>query len=161
MKKAEVPKIKMTGKADVKDRLAALSRAERFGVLATQEEGAPYLSLVAFALTPEGDDIVFATPADTRKYCNVRRDTKVSLLIDNRAGTIMANEALAIKGTARLIRRGKTWDRLAKDYVARHPELGGFIKAPTTRLVAIEIEECIHVDRFQYVTSWRRPQKRR
>ncbi|MCK7582467.1 MAG: pyridoxamine 5'-phosphate oxidase family protein [Chromatiales bacterium] len=53
-------------------------------VLATQHQRQPYTSLMAFAVTPDLRQIVFATYRATQKYANLLANPRASLLIDNR-----------------------------------------------------------------------------
>lgn len=75
----------------------------RFAVLATSEQGSPYTSLIAFALTPDRHTLIFATPKATRKYENIISQPAVSILVDNRsqeAGDIQGAQAVTLLGTA-------------------------------------------------------------
>ena len=56
----------------------------RLAVLATQHEGKPYASLVAFAATDDLKTIIFATTRSTRKFVYLSSNPAVALLIDNR-----------------------------------------------------------------------------
>jgi len=157
MAEQKIPTITSAGHADVPGRLAALDASQRFAVLATVGGGSPYTSLVAFALTPDGAGIVFATPRAASKYKNLRVNPEVSFLIDNRANTagdIMGAEAVTVMGKARTARRGKKRDGLAVLLKAKHPELSGFIDADSTALVLVEITKALHVGRFQAVSVW-------
>ena len=131
----------------------------RFAVLATSDEGRPYASLIAFALTPDRTTVIFATPKATRKYRNMMRQRFVSILIDNRSQTpedLSHAEAVTLVGTARPVRAGLRKTEYSKIFSDRHPQLAGFIHEPDTALVAVVIEEAIHVTQFQNVAAWKR-----
>ena len=64
-----------------------LLETQRAAALATQEMGQPYLSLMAFAVTPDLKTIILATDRYTRKYANLMVEPRLALLIDNRGNT--------------------------------------------------------------------------
>lgn len=140
----------------MRERLKMLDRVERFGVLATQEEGKCYASLVAYALSPDLRTAVFATPKKTRKYRNIIKADEVALLLDNRSqdSPITRAEAITLTGRAKPLRKGKERDRLSAFYLAKHPDLKDFVKSSTTALVALRIDQAVHVGNFQTVTLW-------
>ena len=74
-----------------------LLETQRSAALATQERGQPYISLMAFAATPDLKTIVMATDRYTRKYANLMVEPRVALLVDNR-GNVPADtlEAVAV-----------------------------------------------------------------
>ena len=152
-----IPFNKTRGKVNVQDRLRTLNKKQRHAVLATVSEGQPYTSLVAFALTSDGNELLFATPKKTTKYRNMLNNRRVSLLIDSRANTAkgyMGSEAVTILGTARAIRNGNKRDKLATIFTKKHPELADFINASTTALILVAFDKIIHAGKFQTVTVW-------
>jgi general stress protein 26 len=152
-----IPVTTRKGRAQIQERLSHFDRLERFAVLATDNEGHPYTSLVAFALTPDLKQLVFATPKATRKYRNIVKGKHVALLLDNRAGDkkdVMSAEAITIVGMARPLRKGAHRDGMAALFLEKHPDLTVFVGSPTTALICVDIQECVHVGRFQTVTVW-------
>lgn len=153
----EIPSTTQQGSVSVPDRLQALDKTEDFAVLATDDKGMPYTSLVSFALTPDLKKAIFATPRNTRKYKNIISSPNTALLIDNRSQKkrgLMGTEAITIIGKGRLVKKGGTWDGLAALLIKKHPGLEAFIYSPSTALIAIDIVRCIHVSRFQAVSVW-------
>jgi len=129
----------------------------RFAVLATSDEGRPYASLIAFAFTPDCQTVIFATPKATRKYRNMMSQKSVSILIDNRSGTpedLSRAEAITLVGTARPVRAGARKEEYREVFREKHPQLAGFMDNPGTALMAVAIEQAIHVTRFQDVSAW-------
>lgn len=64
------------------ERRAFLLESTRTGKLATvRRDGRPHVVPIWFVL--DGDDIVLTTGADTVKGCNLRRDGRVSLCVDD------------------------------------------------------------------------------
>jgi heme iron utilization protein len=152
-----IPQQTQKGNVAVPRRLEALNAAEAFAVLATNNNGQPYTSLISYALTPDGKKIVFATPRKTSKYKNIIRSERVALLIDNRSPQgkkFLATEAVTVIGKARPVRKGKAWKELAEIFLTKHPGLDEFLHSSTTALVAVEIIQCIHVGHFQTVSVW-------
>jgi nitroimidazol reductase NimA-like FMN-containing flavoprotein (pyridoxamine 5'-phosphate oxidase superfamily) len=127
-------------------------------VLATDSNGQPYTSLIAYAMTPDMRKVIFATPKDTAKYKNILRNNKVALLIDTRSNTnisYMNSEAITIIGTARPVRRGRKWDALAHILLKKHSALKSFVEAKTTAIILVEAVQCFHTSSFQKVSEWR------
>ncbi|MBC8412520.1 pyridoxamine 5'-phosphate oxidase family protein [bacterium] len=153
MKKIPVSKTK--GAVDVKERLKILNKAQKHAVLATDDEGQPYTSLVAFALTPDIDGVIFVTPKKTNKYQNILKNRKVSLMIDSRSNSeagYMRSEAVTILGTAAPLKKGNKRDELSGVLIRKHPGLEEFITAASSALVLISFTELIHAGQFQRVT---------
>ncbi len=85
------------------------------GILATVgRSGGPVTSAVWYAL--EGDTIIVSTPADGTKAANVRRDGRVSFIVDTK---IRPYSGVAIEGTASAIEDLDLarWRRIAHRYV--------------------------------------------
>ncbi|MCJ7484286.1 MAG: pyridoxamine 5'-phosphate oxidase family protein [Thermodesulfovibrionales bacterium] len=159
MKKSEesIPDRVKKGSAPILERLNALDKDQLHAVLATESDGQPYTSMIAYALTPDKKGIVFITPQKTRKYKNILKNNKVSLLIDTRSNTekdYMSAESLTILGNAKPVRKGGKWSELAGVLILKHPNLNEIIHSPETKLIFVQISRCIHVTRFQTVSEW-------
>ena len=155
--KERIPNKTNKGSMPVPDRLREFDKNQYFGVLATNDNGQPYTSLISFATAPDLKMIIFATPKGTSKYKNILKTKNVAILIDNRSNTrknLMATEAITIIGTAQHVRRGKLRDELAAIFVKKHPDLEEFIHADATALIAVEATRCIHVGKFQTISVW-------
>jgi len=153
-----VPTTVSRGSVDVSARLKRLDRTQRHAVLATTGRTGPLVSLVAFVLTKDGRGVVFATPTATEKYRNMKKNSKVSLLIDSRENSrkdYLEAEAMTVFGRAREIKEGPLWAELATLLASKHDELAPFIAAPTTALMLVTIKRCMHVGKFQVKTEWR------
>jgi nitroimidazol reductase NimA-like FMN-containing flavoprotein (pyridoxamine 5'-phosphate oxidase superfamily) len=153
----KLPFLKNQGKVNVQERLRILTKKQRHAVLATDADGQPYTSLVAFALTPDMEGVLFATPKKTGKYRNLMKNRNVSLLIDTRSNSAkgyMQSEALTILGTAIPVRRGKQWNDMARFLIQKHPQLEEFVRAHSTALVRIAFTKVLHTGGFQSVTAW-------
>jgi heme iron utilization protein len=152
-----IPNRTKNGFIPVADRIRVFNKNQHFGVLATNDNGQPYTSLISFAITPDLKRVIFATPKDTRKYKNILNTKDVAILIDNRSNTrknLMATEAVTVIGTARSVRKGKIRDELAAIYLKKHPDLKEFIESDTTALIVVEATRCIHAGKFQTISVW-------
>ena len=83
----------------VKRNLRKLLRSQPLAVLATQNQGQPYASLVAFASSDDLKSLYFATTRATRKYANLSGDSRVAMLVDNRSNNA-SDFSLAMAATA-------------------------------------------------------------
>lgn len=159
MKKSEesIPDRVKAGSIPVLERLNAMDKEQLHAVLATESEGEPYTSLIAFALSTDKKGILFITPQKTRKYKNILKNNRVSLLIDTRSNTgkdYMKAEAITILGNAFTVRKGRKWSELIRALICKHPRLNEVIHSSETRLILVKITRCIHVSRFQTVSEW-------
>jgi len=156
-KREKIPRTTKNGSVAVSERLKVFNKTQLFGVLATNDSGHPYTSLISFAMTPDLTKVIFATPKETRKYKNILNSKSVAILIDNRSNTrknLMETEAITIIGEARLVRRGKTRDELVALFLKKHPDLEDFIQSKTTALIVVDAVRCIHVGKFQTISVW-------
>ena len=64
----------------IRQRLRELFESQNLGVLATHHSGQPYASLVAFYATEDLRHLFFVTPKATRKFENLKADSRVALL---------------------------------------------------------------------------------
>jgi nitroimidazol reductase NimA-like FMN-containing flavoprotein (pyridoxamine 5'-phosphate oxidase superfamily) len=127
-----------------------LCATQRSAALATQEGGQPYLSLMAFAVTPDLATIIVATDRRTRKYANLTAEPRVALLIDNRSNIPAdTEEAIAVTalGKAREVQLAEHEDFL-RLFLDRHPHLKDFATSPASALIAVQVATYIVVQRF-------------
>jgi len=114
---------------------------------------------VAFALAPEGRNVLFATARKTLKYTNLLADPGVSLLLDTRTNSgrdYLAAESLTVEGDAKALRWGCVRDEMGRILVRKHPALEDFIADRETALILVEARQIVHVGHFQDVTVWKR-----
>ena len=141
----------------MREQINDLLSDQPLAVLSTQRNGQPYSSLMAFAHTPDLGVIVVATGKSTRKYQNIIRDSRVSLLVDNRSNNeedFHAAAALTVLGVAKNIESDER-PNFETIYLERHPYLQKFLKAPTTSFIKIEVHSYLMVSRFQNVMEYR------
>jgi hypothetical protein len=133
----------MNDSSDLRQTLKDVFAAQRFCVLATQGEGQPYGSLVAFAETGDLKQLVFATHRDSRKFSNLTSDPRVALVIDSRSNNDLDfSNAVAITalGPAHEAAGGER-ERLAGVYLAKHPSLVGFVGSPEVAVCSVEVAD--------------------
>ena len=124
-------------------------------VLATQYEQQPYTSLMAFAVTPDLRQMVFATGRSSRKYSNLLANPQASLLIDSRCNTENDyRDAIAISAQGSVSEVGvDRYAELLQLYLNKHPRLWDFVTAKDSVLLQLEVERYYIVSQFQSVTE--------
>lgn len=146
----------MTTSRGFKDQLRELFASQQLAVLATDADGHPYTSLVAFAATDDQTRLIFATTRATRKFSNIKENCQVSLMIDSRSNQVSdfrnAIAVTAMGSASEVI--GDERECLMALYIARHPHLTTFINAPSCALLQVAVRQYYMVSRFQNVTVW-------
>ena len=134
------------------EKLETLLQSQRFAVIATQGEIEPHTNLVAFICSKDLKQIIFATSKHTKKYNNIIKNSKMSMLIDNRGNKpddIKNAVVVTAVGIADELKHDKN---LYKNlYLKKHPYLEDFIKSPDTVLINLMVERFLLVDHFQNV----------
>ena len=146
----------MSSEEKILESIESLLRSQHLGVLATQGNEYPYCTLVAYAISEDLREIIFATIRDTRKYRNIKKTPSVSLLIDSRTSQVndfKDIEALTAVGSAEEI-SDELKSGYLRGYLERHPSLEGFAKAPDCALMKIQVAKYILVQHFQDVTEY-------
>jgi nitroimidazol reductase NimA-like FMN-containing flavoprotein (pyridoxamine 5'-phosphate oxidase superfamily) len=140
------------------ERIRRILESEPYAVLATQGDGQPYASLVAFAMAGDFRTAVFATPVATRKYRLLTSCDRVALLVDTRCrhpDDMMRIEAITATGRATEVERGARYADWSRVLTAKHPHLAAFVASPSVALFRVAIIRVFHVERFQEVREWR------
>lgn len=125
--------------------LKRIAAAQRFCVLATLRDQQPYSNLVAFAVSDDLRQIIFATDRDTQKYRNIQANDRVALLIDNRSNNqsdLTGALAVTALGTAGEMTVDRS-DKLVQSYLDRHPSLGEFLQRPGVALIRVMVTDYI------------------
>jgi uncharacterized protein YhbP (UPF0306 family) len=139
----------------IRKTLAELFNAQNLASLCTQHEGQPYGSLVAFYADDDLKRLFFVTAKTTRKFANLVADSRVAILINNstnQTNDFHAAIAVTAVGTAKEI-TGTDKEKVLKQYLAKHPYLEDFAKAPTCALVGVSIQSYYLVQNFQNVSE--------
>jgi heme iron utilization protein len=141
----------------IKRELRKLLRSQSLAVLATQNQGQPYASLVAFVSSDDLKSLYFATIRSTRKYANLSGDSRVAMLFDNRSNKSsdfrLAMAATATGTAAEVPPRER--ERALGRYLAKYPHLNDFVHSPTCALCKIRVRTFFVVTRFQSVVEVR------
>jgi len=124
--------------------ITELVRTQYFAVLNTLGEGLPYSNLISFAVTDDLKSLVFVTDRNTRKYRNIKVNSNISLLIDNRTNRpsdIFQAIAVTAIGTAREER--DKMNNLKDIFLTRHPQLRQFVDNPNNAMILMAVSEYI------------------
>ena len=134
-------------------RLEELFCKQNLAALSTHSDGQPYASLVAFNASDDLRHIYFVTPKTTRKYANLTADHRVAIMINsstNQASDFHQAISVTAVGSAEEI--GESEKRpILKQYLAKHPHLEEFVRAPSCALVGISVKTYFLVKNFQNV----------
>lgn len=135
--------------------LKSLFASQHTGVLATQKDGQPYTSLVAFSASEDLKNLYFATMRTTRKFANLSPDWRVAMLIDNRSNLpsdFQWTTGVTVTGRAEELANPEGQAALT-DYLAKHPHLEEFVSSPNCAFLRIRVETYYVVTRFQNVVE--------
>ena len=141
---------------EIQKHLRDLFASQNLAVLATHNMAQPYASLVAFAATEDLKFIYFVTPKTTRKFANITAYGRVAVLINsstNRSADFHQAIAVTAVGEAKEI-VGLEQEPLLQFYLAKHPYLEEFAKAPTSGLVRVTVKSYYLVRNFQKVLEY-------
>ncbi len=138
------------------EKLKKLLDSTQLAVLATEHSGEPYASLVAFAVTADLREILFATSMATRKFSYLKENKRIALLVDNRSNSIEDFKdamAVTVLGTASVLEENDR-KRYLKLYLGKLPHLSGFVESPTCALILVSVSSYYLVDHFQNVMEF-------
>ena len=145
------------GREQVEAEIRELCSEQPFAVLATQGGGQPYTNLISYAFSESFEHLVFATPAQTRKYLLISKNSNVSFLIDNRdrqPKSINLIRAVTVTGKARILQDIEEVEKWSSLLASRHSYLEKFIKSPSSGLILVDTIRFFYVRRFQEVYQW-------
>ncbi|UCB46611.1 MAG: pyridoxamine 5'-phosphate oxidase family protein [Spirochaetota bacterium] len=138
---------------EVQQFLSNLFTDQKLAVLATQDKGQPYESVVAFVHTKDLRQLLFATIRTTRKFDYMSDNPKVSMLINNcRNEDEDFHRASAVTVIGEACEVEKSSDRI-NTYLDKLPLLEEFIMAPSCALIQVRVKSYIIVERFQTVSE--------
>lgn len=146
----------MSKKKDIASQIRELLKSQKLAVLATQGDGQPYTSLMAYAFTDDLKYILLATADSTRKHDNIAEESRVALLVDNRSNRSDDFEkatALTIIGQACNIELEQK-EKLFALYLNRHPSLKLFLESSSTVFVTIKVQSYLLVSRFEETVEY-------
>lgn len=141
---------------NAKKKIQDLLQSQKLAVLATQGDGQPYTSLMAYAFTDDLRFLLVATSISTRKHANLMGESRVSMLVDNRSNSVDDFEqaaALTIVGRAKNISPDNE-QAYRQIYLDRHPSLIAFLGASSTAFITIEVDKYLLVSHFEDVVEY-------
>jgi heme iron utilization protein len=130
-----------------------LCTQQKFAVVATQNDTEPYTSLVAFSATKDLSYLIFATLRQTRKFTNIKKNPKISMLIDNRenlSSDVKNAIAITVVGTAYEIKDDT--QSFIDILLKKHPYLTEFIRNKNCALIGLSVEKFFIARQFQQET---------
>jgi general stress protein 26 len=145
----------MIDREKLQNEISELLLTQKLAVLSTQAPGgAPYASLIAYAVTDDLRKIVLATPKATRKFANIKNNPNVALLIDdrsNREQDFHDAKAITVIGRVESFDINAAENDLAALYLQKHPYLEDFLRSPSTSMIQVSVYRYYMVSRFQEV----------
>ena len=145
---------------ELRQSIAALLAARRFGVLATRGAEQPHLSLVAIAVNDDLESILFATERLTQKYFNLRSHPRAAILIDNRSELAdNLDQGVAVTATGRTEElRGAGRAAARGFFLSKHPYMVGFVTPQTCAILRLGVDDYRLVHGLSEVHSLHIPQ---
>jgi len=143
-------------KAD-QTRLRHLLETQKYAVLATDNLGQPYTSLMAFSITDDLRAFILMTERGRLKYENLMSNPRAAIMIDNRenlGSDLDATIAVTALGVAEEI-SAEGRDAARALCLARHPTLQAFAESPNCTFIRIQVTTYVIVQQFQDVSEWR------
>jgi len=132
-----------------------LFASQKFAVLATQNDTQPYCNFIAFSASKDLKHLFFITPRHSRKYRNLKKNKRVSFLLDNRLNTIADFESAVVAtaiGSATEIADDQ--EVFCRDrHVEKHPSIEAFIRSPDCALFRVDVQKYIIVNSFENVSE--------
>ena len=146
-----------TPSPDIPEQIGALLTSQKLAVLATQRQGQPHVSLVAFAATADSRELIFATTRTSRKFVNLQVDARAALLIDSRThqeADFHRGQALSATGNVMEL-SGPEKDSRLQLFLTKHPHLREFVQSPSCALMSLKVQVYNLVSKFQKVIEYR------
>lgn len=142
----------MNGYYPMKNTVASLLNQQAQCVLATRGDKELALHLMAYAISPELDEIYFASLEKTQKVKNMRANPSVTCLWDNRTGNITDHTAgLAMSGFGNAHElTGESAQSAQRLLLHRNTTLELLLSEPSVVIFSL------HIDRYQWVEGYTR-----
>ena len=140
---------------DLQSELKKIFHKQKFAVLATESNGQPYASLMAFVASEDLIELFFATDRDTQKYTNLTANPRVSLLITSKDKNLDVHKTVAITilGESEEVKEEER-ATLTGMFVSQHSYLESFVQSPSTALFRVKVSTYRVVKEFSEVTNW-------
>jgi nitroimidazol reductase NimA-like FMN-containing flavoprotein (pyridoxamine 5'-phosphate oxidase superfamily) len=147
----------MQDEIEIRALLRELFRTQRYAVLATDDQGQPFASLMAFADAADLTQLVLLTERATRKFANLQGNARVALLMDdrgNKGSDTQDSVAVTVTGQAHEL-TGEAAAPLLALFLTRHPQLREFSASASCAVVRVLVDSYRVVSSFQRVIEWR------
>jgi len=132
------------------DRMKRLLQNNDICVLATVSGDNPHCSLMAYVTDPDAGWVYMLTLRTSKKFHNLSRNPRVSLLVDTRVRTGLEArdkiQALTVYGTCRRQQDPQVRDEILGRILARHPHLTAFARHPEIEVLSIRPEAFLLLD---------------
>lgn len=126
----------------VKEFIGGLLKASRLAVLATEGNGQPHASLIAFTPVSGFRKIIFVTYKSTRKFENLKLNGRVAVLIQGEDKDSSGQKkifALTAFGHASEVVISEH-EEAVKEHIERHPDLANLITSSDLVMFLINVE---------------------
>ncbi len=140
----------------IKANLVALFTAQKFAVLATEENGQPHTHLMAFVAGEDLRHLAFATERDSQKFMHLKNNEKVALLVTNSKNDQFDTKdamAVGIQGNAVEL-ESKSREHWTQLYAKKHPYLKSFITSDSCAVFRVAVTSYKIVSEFSKVIDW-------
>lgn len=126
---------------DTEDTIRRVLERNRLAVLATQRDGQPHASLIAFTPLEGMRFLGFATYRDTLKYESIQRDRRVAILVEDRESDARhSGKRTVLTALGEAI---ETPEQERRAYLAthavRHPDLQTFLSRPECEFIRVAV----------------------
>jgi len=128
--------------SEIQDTIQGVLERNRLAVLATQLNGQPHTSLIAFTSFEGLRFLAFATYRSTLKYKSILEDRRVAILIEDRDGDAagLSDQGLVLTAIGEAIKTsGEDRQAHIMKHLARHPELEKFLMSTDCEFVLVGI----------------------
>jgi len=125
----------------IKNDISEALQSTNFAVLATECDGQPHASLIAFTPLDGYRQLIFATYRSTRKFQNLAQNSKVAILIEGGDAEISGLQegfVLTAFGRAEEIRVTEN-EAALKAHLEKHPDLESFLLTADCALVCVTV----------------------
>lgn len=131
------------------NQIKALIQEKDICVLATDGDGKPYCSLMAYAHDESFEYIYMVTHKNTQKYKNLMKNPAVSLMIDSREKIPRDNaQALTVDGTFQKVEDHTKRAYIRQKLLNAHPHLADFIHHPNAEILSVKVNAFILLNGF-------------
>jgi len=133
--------------ANMLEKIKALILRKDSCVLATTDGETPHCSLMAYVPGNTGERLFLVTSRASRKYQNIRRHPRVSLLIDTRGEQQRElTQALTLTGTCNILQDAAEIAQVIASFARQHPQLDDFIRKDEMAVMSVQVDFFLLLD---------------